>query len=147
MDSFINYSFLVLRILFAAGLYLFLASALMTMWRRLTAGDRPAEAVPRPSLRLKFVDETFGEHVFNQSQVYLGRASGCECVVEHETVSARHCRFSFHHGHWWLEDAGSKNGTFLNRQRVRQATVLSNRDDLRCGKVELTVSIGKVERE
>lgn len=145
MDNLLNYAFLLLRILFAAGLYLFLAWALLTMWRRLTSRDRPAEAFPRPSLRLVFSEEVFGEHVFDQSQIYLGRASSCECVVEHETVSARHCRFSFHHGHWWLEDAGSKNGTFLNQQRLRQATVLSDRDSVRVGKVELTVSIAKVE--
>lgn len=141
MDNFLNYLFLALRIVFAAGLYIFLAWALLTMWRRLKAGERPGESISRPGLRLAFSNEAFPEKVFNQSQIYLGRASSCECVIEHETVSARHCRFSFHHNQWWLEDAGSKNGTFLNERRVREATVLSHGDAVRCGKIDMTILI------
>jgi len=141
MESFLNYLLLSLRILFAASVYLFLAWALLTMRQWLKAGEKYEDTAFSPALRLIFDDQLLGEREFAQSQVYLGRAASCECVIDHETVSARHCRFAYHHGQWWLEDAGSKNGTFLNERRVRQATVLSPGDAVRCGKVAMRIRI------
>ena len=37
---------------------------------------------------------------------------------------------SFHHGQWWLEDLGSTNGTFLNKNQIAVPTVIITGDQI-----------------
>lgn len=39
-------------------------------------------------------------------------------VIDHRTVSAQHARVSYFDGAWHIRDLGSKNGTFVDGQRV-----------------------------
>src|SRR6185436_3054281 len=58
---------------------------------------------------------------FEADEVRLGRDPGCEFLITGEgsdVVSAHHSRFFFKDGKWWLEDAGSRNGTSVNDQRL-----------------------------
>src|SRR5687768_10833363 len=42
-----------------------------------------------------------------------------------ESISKRHARIYYEGGHWYLEDLGSSNGTYLDDQRVNGPVVLS----------------------
>ena len=53
------------------------------------------------------------------------------------TVSRKHAVFRKNDDHWQLEDQGSLNGTFVNRERVETAE-LSDGDELQIGKYRLT---------
>ncbi len=58
---------------------------------------------------------------FELSTVRLGRAPGCELLIAgegSEVSSANHARLSFRGGHWWVEDTGSRNGTYLGDRRI-----------------------------
>ena len=50
----------------------------------------------------------------------------------HSWISRRHCVFTQEWGSWWVEDCGSRNGTFLRRQgtltRLTEKTQLSSGD-------------------
>jgi pSer/pThr/pTyr-binding forkhead associated (FHA) protein len=95
-----------------------------------------------PSLTLSMVE--MGDEksaVFNIPEITLGRDTGCDYPIINETVSARHARLSFHHKQWWVEDLQSTNGTFLNDERVSIATVIISGDELRCGKINLIVTL------
>ncbi len=68
-------------------------------------------------------------------RVVLGRHHDCDLVLDDTTVSARHAEISREaDGHYWVRDAGSLNGVFLNRQPVTTAD-LYDRDELWLGKV------------
>ena len=59
-----------------------------------------------------------------------------EVTVDDSTVSRAHAVFRREHGTFSVADAGSLNGTYVNRQRVDSA-VLKNGDEIMIGKFRL----------
>jgi pSer/pThr/pTyr-binding forkhead associated (FHA) protein len=57
-------------------------------------------------------------HVPLEGEVVVGRAPGCRVHVAARDVSRRHARFFEEGGALWVEDLGSRNGTFLNGARL-----------------------------
>ena len=51
------------------------------------------------------------------------------------SISRRHARLVFNEGEVWLEDLGSRNGTFLNDEPLRENRLLSSGDRFQCGTV------------
>ena len=51
----------------------------------------------------------------------LGRDPGNELVIDDSRISASHAAFRSRGAVWLLEDAGSKNGTFVNAVRITEA--------------------------
>lgn len=133
---------LILRIALVICLYTFLAWALYTLWRDLRLQSQMLAARKIPTLTLKSEDEE-NEQVkqFEKPEVLIGRDTLCDFCVSNETVSANHARLTYHHNQWWIEDLRSTNGTFLNDERIYTQTVLISGDDLRVGRVVLTVTI------
>lgn len=71
-------------------------------------------------------------------QLMIGRSTGCELVLQQDTVSRRHAQLYFREGRWIVVDLGSTNGTFLNEQLVRRTELLPG-DIVRFGAVRLRV--------
>lgn len=67
----------------------------------------------------------------------IGRAPDCDVVIDHESVSKRHARIDWLTSHAELEDLGSSNGTFLNGQKVRARSMLTDNDALDFGTVQV----------
>ena len=133
---------LVARLLLAATLYVFVGWAFWLIWRDLRQQARQMDAPSLPALSLLRTDGSQEEAFrFTRAEVILGRERGCDCRLADKTISARHARLAYHHGQWWVEDLGSKNGTYLNQVRINQAVVVTTGDELRCGQVVLRVSI------
>ena len=63
-------------------------------------------------------------------QIKIGRDAGNEIRYENEFVSGKHCTISLHNGMAVLRDE-SKNGTYLNFNRVYGSTVLHYGDSIR----------------
>jgi hypothetical protein len=72
------------------------------------------------------------------SPTAIGRSPECAIFLDDVTVSRKHATFTQEDGdHWTVEDQGSLNGTFVNRERVETAE-LSDGDELQIGKYRLT---------
>ncbi len=67
----------------------------------------------------------------------IGRAPDCDVIIDHESVSKRHARIDWLSTYAELEDLGSSNGTFLNGQKVRGRSVLTDNDALDFGSVQV----------
>ena len=133
---------LVVRLLMAAALYAFVGWAFWLIWKDLQQQKRQMDTPELPALSLLRADGSQQEAFrFTRAEVMLGRERGCDCRLLDKTISARHARLAYHHGQWWVEDLGSKNGTYLNQERIIQAVVVTEGDELRCGQVVLQVSI------
>jgi pSer/pThr/pTyr-binding forkhead associated (FHA) protein len=134
---------LVLRLLMAAALYAFLGLALYMLWQELRQHAEMLTLLRIPTLILNSGQES---HTFQKADVLLGRALGNDLRLDDPTVSAYHARLSFHHGHWWVEDLHSTNGTALNGERIQTATVLVDGDSLQIGAVTVHVKILPITR-
>jgi pSer/pThr/pTyr-binding forkhead associated (FHA) protein len=69
----------------------------------------------------------------------MGRSPGAEFVVDAAMVSRLHCRLTAGATELEVVDLESTNGTFVNGQRVTQAS-LKEGDTLGVGRVELVVT-------
>jgi FHA domain/zinc-ribbon domain len=67
----------------------------------------------------------------------IGRSPECGIFLDDVTVSRKHAVVSKQGDRWHLEDQGSLNGTFVNRERV-EAAELSDGDEIQIGKYRLT---------
>ena len=99
-----------------------------------------AAAAPagRLSYRLLFDDR---EISLRPGENLLGRVEDGVLWIESPSVSRRHARIRIEGGQAVLEDLGSKNGTFWRGQRISSPVILSDGDEIRLGKVGLTLRI------
>jgi pSer/pThr/pTyr-binding forkhead associated (FHA) protein len=67
----------------------------------------------------------------------IGRSPETDVVLDDVTVSREHATLVRRGGDWFLDDAGSLNGTYVNRQRV-DSHRLDDGDELQIGKFKLT---------
>ena len=67
----------------------------------------------------------------------IGRSHDCGIFLDDVTVSRKHATLVQRDGRWLIEDAGSLNGTFVNRKRVESAA-LEDSDEIQIGKYRLT---------
>jgi DNA-binding winged helix-turn-helix (wHTH) protein len=73
-----------------------------------------------------------------QGESVLGRDGDVAVCLDSPTVSRRHARIIIAGDEAVLEDLGSKNGTYLNSQRVESPAPLKNGDQIRTGAVVCT---------
>ncbi len=63
----------------------------------------------------------------------VGSKEDCDIVVRDQKVSRLHCRLTFQNGEYYLQDTGSRNGTFVNGARVMERVKVSSADVVTLG--------------
>jgi pSer/pThr/pTyr-binding forkhead associated (FHA) protein len=72
-----------------------------------------------------------------QQQITLGRANDATLVLNDDYASSRHARIFPQDGQWIVEDLGSTNGTYLDRQKVTRPVPVPLGVPIRIGKTVL----------
>ena len=67
----------------------------------------------------------------------IGRSPETDVFLDDVTVSREHATLVRRGGDWFLDDSGSLNGSYVNRQRV-DSHRLADGDELQVGKFKLT---------
>ncbi|MDF7665034.1 FHA domain-containing protein [Bifidobacterium sp. ESL0745] len=75
-------------------------------------------------------------YLLDEDEVSVGRDTHADILLDDSTVSRAHAVFRRKGETFEVVDAGSLNGTYVNRQRVDQAT-LHNGDEIMIGKFRL----------
>jgi pSer/pThr/pTyr-binding forkhead associated (FHA) protein len=147
----------VIRLGFLAVLWLFVLTAISVMRSDLfgtrSAPARPATApagkAPKPPKPARPRRGTPGKLVITQGTlsgtkvplsevpVTIGRAPDSTVVLDDDYASSRHARLFPDNGRWLVEDLGSTNGTYLDRQRVNGPTPVPLGVPIRIGKTVL----------
>ena len=70
-------------------------------------------------------------------QITIGRAADATIVLTDDYASTRHARLFPQNGEWIVEDLGSTNGTYLDRQKVTQPMPVPVGLPIRVGKTVL----------
>ncbi len=129
----------ILRLLFLAGLYLFLWAVVRVLLRDLRAAARE----PGSELgRLVVLASPSGEPAVGagfslDAVTTLGRGVNATIVLDDEFVSSEHAALTYRGRIWFLEDLGSTNGSFVNGSPVEGSAPLVFGDELQFGNVRL----------
>jgi pSer/pThr/pTyr-binding forkhead associated (FHA) protein len=75
-----------------------------------------------------------------RNKLLIGRAEQCDIRPLSEEVSRRHCQVTVGPAEVWVEDLGSRNGTYVNNVRIAERTKVSDGDLIKVGSLELRVS-------
>jgi hypothetical protein len=75
-----------------------------------------------------------------RNKLLIGRAEQCDVRPLSEEVSRRHCAITVGPAEVWVEDLGSRNGTFVNGTKITERTKVVDGDIVRVASLELKVS-------
>jgi DNA-binding winged helix-turn-helix (wHTH) protein len=106
------------------------------------AVDPVAAASAPPRVKL-FVVSAERETVLMEGSNVIGREPPATIQIDGLGISRQHARIDVSGGHATLEDLGSKNGTYVNGQRITTPMSLSDRDEIRLGATSLTFRVAR----
>ena len=131
----------LLTILLLVLIHLFLFRVILAIWvgikparetrsrrNRFIRNDRPASV-----LIVRTPETLSGQRHELGIEITIGRAATCDVSIDDSYASQIHARIFRREGDHVLEDLGSTNGTYLNRQKVSSATTLRTGDHLQIG--------------
>ncbi len=72
---------------------------------------------------------------------FVGRSEDCHLRPHSDLISRHHCALLVEEGYVAIRDFGSKNGTFVNDQRVKAEAELKSGDHLKIGPLEFEVRL------
>lgn len=133
---------LILRLLLIVLLYLFLMQVVIAITRdlRKTAAISADVAGKAPPVigHLVVVDSgpsavLPGTRFDLQPQTTIGRGPTNTIQLTDNFISGEHTRLWFRNGVWYVQDAGSTNGTFVNNQPARDALAAKLGDIIQVG--------------
>ncbi|MGE3152930.1 MAG: transglycosylase SLT domain-containing protein [Nitrospiraceae bacterium] len=105
------------------------------------------QAVPPVRVRVQRGLDWTAEQVFTVA-FRIGRLPECEVHIPDPIVSKVHAQVTYEQGRWWLYDAQSLNGTFLNGERIdRVALPATGKVGLGVDGATLWITVGEGERE
>ncbi len=93
----------------------------------------PGPSPPAAAARFKLVTQG-GEVLLAEGENLIGRAPDAAVTIDSSKVSRHHARILVEGPAVTLEDLGSKNGTFLNGERVEAHVNLADGDEIRVGR-------------
>jgi pilus assembly protein CpaF len=76
---------------------------------------------------------------FVSSEISVGRVHGNDIVLPKGNVSKRHARVLYRDGRFIVTDLNSTNGTYVNRRRITQATIVREGDKIYVGDFVLKI--------
>jgi len=77
--------------------------------------------------------------LFGVSELSVGRVQGNDLLLPKGNVSKQHAKLFFRDGRFIVTDLNSTNGTYVNRRRIQQATVINDGDRIYIGDFVLRI--------
>lgn len=134
----------ILRLILILLSYAFVGWVGYAIYNDLRGGHRKGaqKGVPPITLEAQLDQQTVVRR-YKKPEVILGRDPACDFPLDDERISLRHCKLFFNHNQWWAEDLASTNGTYLNDVLIESAVILTDRDELRLGQINLSININQ----
>ena len=79
--------------------------------------------------------------VFERPEISVGRVQGNDLMLPKGNVSKRHARLIFRDSRFIVTDLNSTNGTYVNRRRISQATIVREGDRIYIGDFVLRIEM------
>lgn len=84
----------------------------------------------RPILAVREGELAGREIEISGDSLLIGRTPDTNWRIHSPKISRHHARVYWQAGRWWIEDLGSKNGTFVNEKRIQEPVALSGGDTI-----------------
>ena len=145
IDSFL----LILRLLLIVLLYLFLMQVVIAITRDLrktaTVNSESGARLPPVVGHLVVVDSGPSNVLpgtsFNlEPRTSIGRGPTNTIQLTDNFISGEHSRLWYNNGVWYVQDAGSVNGTYVNNQPAREALMAKAGDIIRVGYIQFKLA-------
>jgi hypothetical protein len=145
IDSFL----FILRLLFIILLYLFLMQVVIAITRDLrktaAANEGTGGRLPPVLGHLIVVDSGPSNLVPGTSfdlapQTNIGRGPTNTIQLPDQFISAEHTRLWYRNGTWYVQDAGSVNGSYVNNQPARDPVPAKAGDIVRVGYIQFKLT-------
>ncbi|MCK6482264.1 MAG: FHA domain-containing protein [Planctomycetes bacterium] len=89
--------------------------------------------------------EELHDHVLGGARLTMGRRTDNDVFVPDTLASKLHAELVAEGGRYYLEDRGSRNGTFLGKRRVEGRVSLSQAETIRIGNTYMLFCQGDVK--
>lgn len=116
---------LILRLLFIVLLYLFLMQVVIAITRdlKVTAASAASDNKAIPVLgHMVVIDGSNvlppGSSLNLEPETSIGRGPANTIQLTDTFISGVHTQMRFHNGFWYVTDANSRNGTYVNNQKL-----------------------------
>jgi pSer/pThr/pTyr-binding forkhead associated (FHA) protein len=145
LDTFL----LILRILFIVLLYLFLMQVVIAITRDLRKNS--ASSLDESGKAQRIVGHLVvvdsgpsnilpGTRFDLEPQTIIGRGPTNTIQIPDTFISAEHTRLRYRNGIWYVQDAGSVNGTFVNNQPAVEPLPAQPGDIIRVGYLQFKLT-------
>ena len=112
------------------------ASRLERRFALVSRGMPPFEVAEKPGGFLESVDRGIGE---GEADLIIGRSKLADVTISDRFLSRRHARMFRDGGEWLIEDLGSRNGTYVNGSRIKEATTVAPGDVITMSESRISV--------
>ncbi len=85
--------------------------------------------------------ETERQYLLTASDTIIGRQPDCDIVLNADTVSRRHARLFCIGKHYYIEDLGSHNGTYINNRRLAKPLRIDPNDTIKIGNINFRFEV------
>lgn len=137
----------IFKLCLLALLYLFFFRVLRAVWVEIRGPKLVTQAPRKAKREAKRIDRRAapvqlaiiappthaGRRFDLGDELTVGRAAGCQVTIEDTYASQIHARLFRHDGQFYVEDLGSTNGTYLNRDKVHGPRPIRRGDRLQVG--------------
>ena len=77
-------------------------------------------------------------------EIILGRSEDCSIHIPDSEISRQHASLTLHNAGIWVQDAGSRNGVFINEKRIVRPTELRPGGRLRMGNHSFVLELSEI---
>jgi hypothetical protein len=88
--------------------------------------------------------EGYTRVALGKERMVLGRSSQSDVPVKHTSISREHFAFVREGESWLIEDLGSSNGTWINKEKVAGRVALKEKDIIKAGRSRVTFHLGEM---
>ncbi len=99
------------------------------------------ENLPSPILQVITGPDEGKDIPITSNSFWIGRQRANEWCIPVEKISRNHACIFWEEGRWWIKDNESKNGIFVNDEKIETRTWLQGGDKIRLARVTLFIFV------